>query len=550
MIQESTIFLKKEDYEKLLKRIEQMEKENLKLREENAELRRRLGMDSTNSSRPPSSDPPSVKRPSKVPTGRKPGKQKGSKGYRRQRLQPTQIIEHRPEVCSHCGGNIPADTSTTGSYQYRQQVEIPPIEPIVTEHHYHAVRCPNCGKTTRAEVGEGEKPCCGPRLTALIAILTTVYNLSRRHVEGLLETVLGVDLILGSVDNRVPSGCHEVGDALESPVSQLKEQLPQEAKLHIDETGWKKAGERRRLWVFVAPTFTFFHIAGTRGKKVLREILGENFLGFIISDCYSSYRSYHDLSRWHICLAHLIRKAKGLSLCEDPEASRFGHWVRRELKLMISLWKKKLSWLLAYKKEDPTKIFSMMEEQLQKEGEELDQYLQFILETNRPSVVEVGGFEKLYEIADRTYLDITNEERNYITPTELVNLSVGKGSLNKEERREIESHVIHTYQFLTQIPWTKELRQIPQISSGHHEWLNGEGYPNHLQMDQIPIQAKIMTVCDIFDALTAADRPYKKAVPLNRALDILHGEAGHNHIDQELLKIFIETKVYQLVKNE
>src|SRR3972149_8368993 len=128
MIQESTIFLKKEDYEKLLKRIEQLEKENLKLKEENAELRRRLGMDSTNSSMPPSSDPPSVKRLSKVPTGRKPGKQNGSKGYRRQLLQPTQIIEHRPEVCSHCGVNIPSDTFATGSYRYRQQVEIPPIE--------------------------------------------------------------------------------------------------------------------------------------------------------------------------------------------------------------------------------------------------------------------------------------------------------------------------------------------------------------------------------------------------------------------------------------
>lgn len=337
MPQEVNISIKKEDYQKLLERIEQLEKENLKLKEENAELRRRLGMDSTNSSMPPSSDPPSVKRLSKVPTGRKPGKQNGSKGYRRQLLQPTQIIEHRPEVCSHCGVNISSDTLTTGRYRYRQQVEIPPIEPIVTEHHYHAVRCPECGNTTRAEVRQEEKPCCGPRLTALIAIFTTVYNLSRRHVEGLLETVLGVDLSLGSVDNRI----HEVGDALERPVSELEGQLSKEGKLNIDETGWKKAGERRWLWVFVASTFTFFHISASRGKKVLREILGENFLGFIISDCYGSYRSYHDLSRWQICLAHLIRKAKGLSLCEDPEASRFGHWVRRELKLMISLWKKK-----------------------------------------------------------------------------------------------------------------------------------------------------------------------------------------------------------------
>ncbi|MCL0038889.1 IS66 family transposase [Dehalococcoidia bacterium] len=139
---------------------------------------------------------------------------------------------------------------------------------------------------------------------------------------------------MGTVDNCV----HEVGEAVEEPVNALKEQLPQQDKLNIDETGWKKAGKRRWLWTFVAPNFTFFQIAQSRGKKVLEEILGQFFPGIITSDRLRSYRSYQ-MAGWQICLAHLIREAKGLSQSDDPATSRFGYWIRRELKL-ASLWKK------------------------------------------------------------------------------------------------------------------------------------------------------------------------------------------------------------------
>ncbi|MCL0064099.1 transposase [Dehalococcoidia bacterium] len=139
---------------------------------------------------------------------------------------------------------------------------------------------------------------------------------------------------MGTVDNCV----HEVGEAVEEPVNALKEQLPQQDKLNINETGWKKAGKRRWLWTFVAPNFTFFQIAQSRGKKVLEEILGQFFPGIITSDRLRSYRSYQ-MAGWQICLAHLIREAKDLSQSDDPATSRFGYWIRRELKL-ASLWKK------------------------------------------------------------------------------------------------------------------------------------------------------------------------------------------------------------------
>ena len=126
-------------------------------------------------------------------------------------------------------------------------------------------------------------------------------------------------------------------------------------------------------------------------------------------------------------------------------------------------------------------------------------------------------------------------------------LSVPKGSLTVNDRKEIESHVTHTYRFLTTIPWTQELRNVPEIAYAHHEKLDGTGYPNGLNASQIPIQAKMMTIADIFDALTAMDRPYKKALPAERALNILLEEAKASHVDDDLLKLFIESETYQLV---
>lgn len=203
--QEEVISLKGENYFNLVKRVERLEAEvgrleagidrleaeNAKLREENAELKRCLGLNSTNSSKPPSSDPPSMKYPPRTSTGRRPGKQEGAKGHRRFFLEPTEIIDHRPKMCRHCGIDIPPDIPVSGSYQRRQQVEIPPIKPIVTEHHYHSIRCPKCGKLIREEVKEEHKPCCGPHLASLIAMLTAVHNLPRRRIDQLLKDILG-----------------------------------------------------------------------------------------------------------------------------------------------------------------------------------------------------------------------------------------------------------------------------------------------------------------------------------------------------------------------
>ena len=133
----------------------------------------------------------------------------------------------------------------------------------------------------------------------------------------------------------------------------------------------------------------------------------------------------------------------------------------------------------------------------------------------------------------------------YLDDDEYIKLKIKKGSLDEEERKEIESHVTHTYLFLRTIPWTKEMRNIPDIAYGHHEKLNGDGYPRGIQGDEIAIQTRMMTVSDIYDALTASDRPYKRAVPAQKALDILNLEVKDNELDADLVKIFIESKIWE-----
>ena len=103
-------------------------------------------------------------------------------------------------------------------------------------------------------------------------------------------------------------------------------------------------------------------------------------------------------------------------------------------------------------------------------------------------------------------------------------LAITRGSLTDAERREIQQHVMHTFQFLAQIPWTRELRRVPEIAHSHHEKLDGSGYPFGVRGEQIPVQSRMMAIADIYDALTATDRPYKKAVRVEEALDILRAE--------------------------
>ncbi|OQA30817.1 MAG: Cyclic di-GMP phosphodiesterase response regulator RpfG [Acidobacteria bacterium ADurb.Bin340] len=132
-----------------------------------------------------------------------------------------------------------------------------------------------------------------------------------------------------------------------------------------------------------------------------------------------------------------------------------------------------------------------------------------------------------------------------VSPYDLQCLRIPKGSLSETERREIESHVSHTFQFLSRIPWTRDLAGVPDIAYAHHERLNGQGYPRRLAAEAIPIQSRAMAIADVYDALTAQDRPYKAAVPLDRSLAILEADARAGHLDADLLRLFIEARIYE-----
>ena len=188
--------------------------------------------------------------------------------------------------------------------------------------------------------------------------------------------------------------------------------------------------------------------------------------------------------------------------------------------------------------------------ELREQLQEVDRFFETVLKSDEPTVLPEGNFEKLLDIAARYYSDFAGEEKPLLTQDEVRLLSIRKGSLDENERLQIESHVVHTVNFLQQIPWTPEIRNIPEIARGHHEKLNGIGYPYKLSAPEIPVQTRMMTISDIFDALCAADRPYKRAVDLERALQILEFAVQDGELDAALFKLFLEAKVYERWKEE
>lgn len=170
-----------------------------------------------------------------------------------------------------------------------------------------------------------------------------------------------------------------------------------------------------------------------------------------------------------------------------------------------------------------------------------------IEQANEPTVLKEGDFSSIEAIGARTYLDANGVAVPLLAPEEIAALQIQKGTLNAMELREIQSHVAHTFEFLSRIPWGKDMRRIPEIAGSHHEKLNGGGYPRGVAAKEIPLESKIMTIADIYDALTARDRPYKKAIPLERALAILELEVKDGNVDGDLVRLFGEAKVYEVL---
>ena len=175
----------------------------------------------------------------------------------------------------------------------------------------------------------------------------------------------------------------------------------------------------------------------------------------------------------------------------------------------------------------------------------LHEILDFVRKTNRAGFVTDEQIERLRRIAAMSYTDEDGEQRSFLEEAEVSKLAIRRGTLTNDERREIETHVSYTFRFLQQIPWSGDLRGIADIVHSHHEKLDGSGYPRGLRAKDIPPQARMLTVCDIYDAVTAADRPYRSALPAERGLDILWDEARGGKIDEHFVDLFVRSGAWK-----
>jgi transposase len=286
------------------------------LQERVRELEARLGLNSTNSSKPPSSDPPGVPRTVKKPKGRKHGGQPGHRGHHRMLLPPERIDEvvpHTPESCGHCGHSL-ADAEEALPAQVHQVVELPPVHAEVKEHLIRCLRCPKCSRLTRAPLPESGAH-FGPRLAALVAVLAGYYRMSRRSLTDLLGQLLDVPPpSLGSTE----ACTQEASAALEAAYQDVQAEVRASGWACVDETPWKLCGQNRWLWTGVAERATAFRIGLGRGKKELRALLGE-YGGIVSSDRWCSYQA---CPRRQLCWAHLIRDCRKLGL-QGGKAAEF-----------------------------------------------------------------------------------------------------------------------------------------------------------------------------------------------------------------------------------
>jgi transposase len=272
------------------------------------ELQAKLAINASNSSLPPSANPPQAPKPVvKAPTGRKPGGQPGHPGHLRLRLPAERLketIHYLPHTCAHCQAALPAGAAAHDPKPLWHQVaELPPLLVEVTEHQAHGRTCPNCGTVTWAKIPDAIRAHgYGPRLTATVAYLSGSPHVSKRGIEEILETLVGIPLGLGTVANLE----QEVSTALAPGHSAAQQAVRQAAVKNVDETGWKEAGQRRWLWAAATTLVACFVIHPTRGALGLTALLGQKIRGIVCSDRWSVYGQLL-VERRQLCWAHLKR---------------------------------------------------------------------------------------------------------------------------------------------------------------------------------------------------------------------------------------------------
>jgi transposase len=317
---------------KLLKRVAELE---ARLRD----LEARLGQNASNSSIPPSANPPQAP-PAvrKQPTGRKPGGQPGHTAHLRARLPAERLTEptvhYWPDLCEACQDDLsPAPGPDDPEPRWHQVVELPEIAVQVTEYQAHARTCPSCGHLNWAKIpSEVRERACGPRLTATLSFLSGVLHASKRGIEEFAETVLRVPIALGTVSNLE----QEMSAALAAAHAEARQAVQKARAKNVDETGWKQAGAKRWLWGAATALVACFVIAPSRGAAGLAALLGKRIRGIISSDRWSVYGQLK-LGLRQLCWAHLKRDFQKLVDRGGP-GQQFGKLGLAAVQILFHEW--------------------------------------------------------------------------------------------------------------------------------------------------------------------------------------------------------------------
>jgi len=315
----------------------ELEEQVAKLTEAVRELRELLGRNSSNSSKPPSSDPPGVggKASKKKPKGGRRGGQKGHRGTYRFLVPPEHVnafVDFYPAECECCWERLP---ETPDPFAKRHQhTELKPLADHITEYRRHAVICPSCGYKTRAAYDPQRIPrfAFGPRLMAVVAMLTGIYHLSRRQTVRLLGELLGVRISLGAVSAIEK----RVADAVEPAVDEVLDEARESAIKHADGTSWLRAGAMLSLWVLATTAVTVFKVLDNGQTATLRTNLFGRLRGILVSDRATALK-FWAMTRRQVCWAHLVRKFVSFSERDGP-TGRIGKELLEYTSLLFDYW--------------------------------------------------------------------------------------------------------------------------------------------------------------------------------------------------------------------
>lgn len=325
--------------------------ENLALRAENgalkervaalealvAELIARLEQNSTNSSRPPSTDPPWSKpkrKPPEQPSGRRAGGQPGHEGHAREAVPPERVTgteDVYPERCE-CGHEFEDHERCEDAYVH-QVIDLPPVQAQAKDWWLWNQQCPKCDRWTRAQLPVGVPPDGkGARLKAAVALLTAKYHVSRLGLVAVLHDLFDVDLSAGAVQKT----CERVSAAVAPTVEAIREEVALAPAAHADETGWRQQRKRSWLWVATTPGAAYFVLAKGRGRDALALLLPVDYKGFLHVDRWRPYEVY-DARHRQLCHSHLRRDFQG-AIDRGGEGKRFGEWLLAESNRLFHIW--------------------------------------------------------------------------------------------------------------------------------------------------------------------------------------------------------------------